>query len=303
MDHRGRGTDAAYPALDALPARRIDQVDLVEQDDIGKRNLLECDRAARSVLFDVARIHQRNDRVQRVVLLQLLIDEERLRHRPRIGESGGLDQHRIEAVAALAQLPQDPDQVAAHGAADAAVAGLEDLLIGADHQFLVDPDLAEFVFDHGDALAVILGQDAIHQRGLASTQESGEHRDRYARLIWHLEACRAARPRPGCAALTAAATSRAAIAAARAAAAPRHRRPRPRRGAAARCAPVASAAALRCRCESSALRCARRSPAARRRVPAVRCVRSRKPDGSASAVASLNSTSVTAACSPRVALP
>ena len=103
--------------------------------------------------------------------LQFLVDEERLRDRPRIGQAGGLDQDRIEAITPLAQLAEDPDQVAAHGAADAAVAGLEDLLVGTDHQFVVHADLAEFIFDHGDALAMILGQDAIEQGGLARRRE------------------------------------------------------------------------------------------------------------------------------------
>ena len=80
-------------------------------------------------------IDQRDDRIEREVLLQLLVDEEGLRHRPGIGKARGLDQDGVEAVAALAQLRQDADQIAAHGAADAAIAGLEDLLVGADHQF------------------------------------------------------------------------------------------------------------------------------------------------------------------------
>ena len=180
VDHRSRGADTAYPPLDALERGRIDQVDLVEQDDVGERDLLERDRTALQLLLDVTRIDQRHDRVKRVMLLEFLVDEERLRHGPRVGEPGGLDQHRIEAIAPLAQLAQDPDQVAAHRAADAAVAGFEDLLVGADDQLVIDADLAELVFDHGDALAMILRQDAIDQRGLAGAQKSREHRDRYA---------------------------------------------------------------------------------------------------------------------------
>src|ERR1700733_13820803 len=181
VNHRSGGTDAAHSPPDALERGRVHQVDFIEQDDVGKGYLLEGDRAARQLLFDVVRVDQRHDRVERVVLLEFLVDKKRLRYRSRISQPGGLYQHRVEAIAAFAQLAKNADQIAAHGAADAAVAGLEDLLVGADHQLLVDSDLAEFVLDHGDALAMVLGQDAIDQCGLAGAEKAGEHRDRYAR--------------------------------------------------------------------------------------------------------------------------
>ena len=42
---------------------------------------------------------------------------------------------------------------------------------------VVDADLAELVLDHGDALAVLLGEDAVEQRGLAGAEEAGEDGD------------------------------------------------------------------------------------------------------------------------------
>ena len=57
----------------------------------------------------------------------------------------------------------DADQVAAHGAADAAVVHLEHFLVGADDEVVVDADLAELVDDDGVFLAVRLGQDAVEQ--------------------------------------------------------------------------------------------------------------------------------------------
>ena len=45
---------------------------------------------------------------------------------------------------------------AAHGAADAAVVHLDNLLVAVLHQQLVvDAGFSELVFDHGDALAVL----------------------------------------------------------------------------------------------------------------------------------------------------
>ena len=36
---------------------------------------------------------------------------------------------------------------------------------------MIDADLAEFVFNDGDALAVVLGQDAVKQGGLARAEK------------------------------------------------------------------------------------------------------------------------------------
>jgi hypothetical protein len=45
----------------------------------------------------------------------------------------------------------------------------------ADDEALVDADLPELVLDHGDALAVVLREDAVQQRGLAGAEEAGQH--------------------------------------------------------------------------------------------------------------------------------
>jgi hypothetical protein len=70
-------------------------------------------------------------------------------------------------------------RIAAHRAADAAVVGLEELLLGADHELAVDADLAELVLDDRDPLAVLLRQDAVEQRGFSGAKEAREYRDRY----------------------------------------------------------------------------------------------------------------------------
>jgi hypothetical protein len=75
----------------------------------------------------------------------------------------------------LRQVAQGHDQVAAHGAADAAVVHFHDLLAGVLHQdFVVDVFLAELVFDDGNAHAVLFLQDAVEQGGLAGAEEAGE---------------------------------------------------------------------------------------------------------------------------------
>ncbi len=176
MDLR-RAVDAADLLLDARQVGCAHQVGLVEDHHIGEAHLHRRLLQLLQVLLEVPRVHQRDDGIDHELLLQLVVEEEGLRHRAGIGHARGLDQDVVEALAALEQLAQHADQVAAHGAADAAVAGLEDFLFGADHQLVVDAHLAELVLDHGDALAVVLREDAVEQRGLAGTEEAGQHRD------------------------------------------------------------------------------------------------------------------------------
>ena len=91
----------------------------------------------------------------------------------------------VALVALLLERAEDADQVAAHGAADAAVVHLDDLLVARLDDVVVDADLAELVLDHRDALAVVLLEDAVEQRGLAAAEEAGEDRHRHHVLFGH----------------------------------------------------------------------------------------------------------------------
>jgi hypothetical protein len=83
----------------------------------------------------------------------------------------------IELVAALHQIAKNSNQIASHGAADAAVIHFEDLFFRSDDEIIVDADFTELVFNYGDSLAVILGENPIEQRGLAGTEEAGQNCD------------------------------------------------------------------------------------------------------------------------------
>jgi hypothetical protein len=114
--------------------------------------------------------------------VDLLVHEERLGHGSRVCQPGGLDDHAIElelALAAfLAEVSQDPHEVAANGAAKAAVVHLDDLFLLVLHEDLVvDAGLAELVLDDGDLLAVLLGEDAVEERRLPGPEEAGEDGD------------------------------------------------------------------------------------------------------------------------------
>ena len=166
--------------LDALERRRVDQVGLVEQHQVGEGHLLGRLVELVDVLLEVLGVDHRDDGVELELVLELVVEEEGLRHRARVRHARGLDEDVVELVAALHELAEDADQVAAHRAADAAVVGLEQLLFGADDELAVDADLAEFVLDDGDALAVLLGEDAVQERGFSGAKEAREYRDRYA---------------------------------------------------------------------------------------------------------------------------
>ena len=175
-----RAVHAPHAPLDALERRFTDEIGLVEQHHIGERELLGRFVHLLEMLLDVACIDHRDDGVEHELALEIVIEEEGLRDRPGIGHTGGLDDDVVETVAALEQLTEDAQQVAAHRAADATVVGLEDLLFGADHELVIDTDLAELVLDDGDAFAVLLREDAVEEGRLSGPEESCQHRDRYA---------------------------------------------------------------------------------------------------------------------------
>ena len=108
----------------------------------------------------------------------IVVHEECLGDRHRVGQSGCLDDDGVKPAGAAHQPFDDADQVAAHGAADAAIVHLVDFLVGFHDQVVVDADLAELVDDHGIALAVRFGEDAVEQGGLAGAEKAGEDGDR-----------------------------------------------------------------------------------------------------------------------------
>ena len=186
LGHRVHGTHLTLQ-LGQFVGRH--QIGLVEHDAVGEGDLLLGLGGVVEVQGDVLGVDEGDDAVEAEALLDLVVAEEGLRDGARIGEAGGLDQHVVELVPALHELAEDPDEVAPDGAAEAPVVHLEDLLVGLDDEFVVDADLAEFVLDHGDALAVVGGQDAVQERRLAGAEKAGEdgHRDARVVVFGHIE--------------------------------------------------------------------------------------------------------------------
>ena len=153
------------------------EIGLVDQDHVGEGDLVLRLRRVLEAVLEPFGVGDRHHRVELGLAADVLVDEEGLRHRRGIGEARGLDDDGVELALAPHQTLDDADEVAAHGAADAAVVHLEHFLVGADDQLVVDADLAELVDDHGVFLAVRLGQDAVEQRGLAGAEIAGQHGD------------------------------------------------------------------------------------------------------------------------------
>lgn len=88
------------------------------------------------------------------------------------------------------QIAENAHQIAAHGATNAAAVHFKHFFIGVDHQILVDANLAEFIFDHSDAHAVLFGQYAVQQGGFAAAQKASQYgngnllRHGYSLLFW-----------------------------------------------------------------------------------------------------------------------
>ena len=176
-EYAGRAVDGAHPSFDALEFGLANEIGFIEQDHVGKRHLLAGFIHLFEMFLDVSRIDYGDDRIEQKLLLEVIVKEKRLRHGAGVGHAGSLHDDVIELVAALEQLPEDAQQVTAYGAADATVVGFEDFFFGTDHELMIDTHLAELVLDHGDALAVVLGEDAIEQRGLSRPQESRQYGD------------------------------------------------------------------------------------------------------------------------------
>src|SRR5262245_7421780 len=173
----GVGIDAADARLHLAELVGRHEVGFVDEDHVGERDLiLGLGRVLEPILQPFG-VGHRHDGIELGLAADILVHEERLRHRRRIGEPGGLDDDGVELTLPPHQPVDDAHEVATHGAADAAVVHLEHLLVGAHHEVVVDSDLPELVDDHGVLLAVLLGQDAVEQRRLAGAEIAGQHGD------------------------------------------------------------------------------------------------------------------------------
>ena len=174
----GIGVDAANARFHFGEFGLCHQIGLVEHDHVGKGDLVLGFGRVFQPVAEPFGVGHRDHGIEPGIVLHVLVDKEGLCHRRGISEAGGLDDDGVELAAPLHQAAENPHQIAAHRAADAAVVHFEHFFIGADDQIVVDADLAEFVDDHRIFLAVVFRQNSVQQGGLAGAEIAGEHGDR-----------------------------------------------------------------------------------------------------------------------------
>ncbi|MNV50043.1 hypothetical protein D3C71_1420300 [compost metagenome] len=116
--------DPGQPLAQRSEGRLVYQVALAHQQAVGETDLRLGDGLGQ-VSLGVRRVHQCDDAVEDVALAQFFVDEEGLRHRCRIGQTGAFNHQTVEGdiatVQAFEQQVQGFGQVGVDGAADAAV--------------------------------------------------------------------------------------------------------------------------------------------------------------------------------------
>ena len=176
MDLRER-VHAVQTLLERIDLSWFYQISLVEQDHIGKRDLLLRFVFSVEMLENVFRVDDGHDGIETELSFHFVVGEECLCDGCGVRHAGGFDQDGVEFVLTLEQAAENANEVAAHGAADAAVVHLEDFLVTLDDELIVHADFAEFVFNHGDLFAVLLREDAVEEGGFTGTEKTGEDCD------------------------------------------------------------------------------------------------------------------------------
>ncbi len=156
------------------------EVAFIEKDDVCKSDLLGGFVIFVDMLQNVLRIHESHHTVDEEFFFHLLVHEERLYDWTWVGKAGGLNEDMVKFILPLHEIAEDANEVAANGAANAAVVHFKKFLVGIDDQLVINTHLAEFILDDGDFESVLLGENTVQQRGFSSSEEAGENRDWYA---------------------------------------------------------------------------------------------------------------------------
>ena len=172
-----RAVDGTYATLDPLQLGRRYQIDFIEKNHIGEGHLFARFGHLVEMLFDMPTIHDRHNGIEQELFLEIIVQKKSLRDRTRVCHTRGFDDDVVEFIAALEQLTKNPQQVAPDSATNATVIGFENFLFGANDELMVDADLAKFVFNDSNALAVVLGENPIQQGGFAGAQKARQDGD------------------------------------------------------------------------------------------------------------------------------
>ena len=171
--------DLSQGRFDGLQTLLIDQIRLVEQQDVAIDHLRASHFTLQQIRAEVFGIDQGDDRVEARLITQLT-PQERHGHWQGVCQACGLHHEIVNGVWTGQDSVDGLEQLAVDRTADAAVAQLHHVFPGADHQVVIDADLAEFIHQNGCFHTVLVGEDVVEQCGFARTEKPSENRDRHA---------------------------------------------------------------------------------------------------------------------------
>ena len=88
-----------------------------------------------------------------------------------------VEARNLPGLASVIEIVERGDQIAEHGAAQAAVLQHHDGVVALRRQRMIEADFAEFVDHHRGIRHRRIAQRAIEQRGLAAAEKAGEDGD------------------------------------------------------------------------------------------------------------------------------
>ena len=179
------GVDPAQTQSQQFDIVGADQIGFRYQQPVGITDLLACLFVFVELPHGEYGIHQGDDTVDHVVLGDIIFQNKGLRDRSGIRQASGFDHDTVEtdiSVSAFVGQPrQGGDKIAADSAADAAIAHFDDLFdIVLYEDVAVDVFFAEFVFDDGDTLFVlVVPEDSVEQGGFSGAEKAGDDGNGY----------------------------------------------------------------------------------------------------------------------------
>ncbi len=157
----------------------IDAIGFGQHDAVGDGDLLVGFEMFVKLGEAVLGVDGGDDAVEHVDAVDALIRHHGVHDRGRIGEAGGFEddalyRRNFAAEHAIMQAGERLDEIAAHGATDAARGEEDGVLVDFLDQGVVETDIAEFVDDDRGSGHIRMRQESLQQRGFARAEEACE---------------------------------------------------------------------------------------------------------------------------------
>ncbi len=182
LTRRG-AVDLLQPRFQRRDDARLHHVGLGDENTVGDGGLFDRFELPVEGFLSIYGIDRRDHAVEAEIIGYELIRHQSVQDGRGISETRSLDQYPLEGRHILAQaqhhqVAQRVHQVTAYRAAQAAGIQKNHVLVAADGQLVVQPDLAEFVDDDGGFLHRWVVQHMVQHGRLAAAQEPGEQGNR-----------------------------------------------------------------------------------------------------------------------------